>query len=65
MRRRDLLAILGGATLARPARAAAGLPRLGAIMSTDASDPVHARGVFALQQGLPPSLPIGRREDFW
>lgn len=52
MRRRDLIATLGAASLARPARAAPAVPKLGVVLSTGKDEPVHARGVFALQGGL-------------
>lgn len=51
MRRRDLIA-LAGAVLARPALAAPELPRLAVLLATDKDEPVHVRGVFALQEGL-------------
>lgn len=52
MRRRDLIACLGAAALARAARATEAMRKLGVILSTGKDEPVHARGVFALVQGL-------------
>ncbi len=52
MRRRDLIAILGATALARPARAAGEMRKLGVILSTGKDDPVHSLS------------PRGRRGDF-
>jgi putative ABC transport system substrate-binding protein len=54
MRRRDLIAILGVATLARPlaARAQPAVRKLGVLMATGEAAPTHQRGLALLRQTL-------------